>query len=438
MIFKIKKYLDENLTFYYGDLLLTVLLSVLALYIRSNNDSTISWLALEGFLVLPLPLIYRRVLLLLIFITHLFRTLALNFGYTSIKVGAMAAIENFEKLSSFQLKYILIGILALIFIGYIYIKLDKTPLFKIKTYILIMIVVSFSGISYALERIYLTSINLIGSEIIYVKNIYKEDISENISREISNKNFRNSLNLVNGDNYYLFIVESFGVFKSKKANDYLFSIFKSSNIHNLELSTTDLTGAGTVGGEVRELCSKAIKHSLIRNDFFKSFECAPNLFKKYKYTTIAIHPGSKSIFNRPYIYKKMGFDHYFSAENLTKYNQCGGGWSGAPCDFDVINDLNGITRNFSQPKFVYYLTINTHYPYKETRNINGLVCSDYGINDDLTCKHFVNLVGTLKAIQKFSLNSSGIFYVVGDHAPPMLGYTTEINIVPTIRFKSVN
>jgi hypothetical protein len=438
MIFKIRKYLSKPLPFDFADFFIVLLVLSVALFIYFNNDSSVPLLPLEGFLVLPLAKLYRRVFLFIIFLVHFLRAIALNFGYASIKVASIAAIENIYNQSFFQFIYILIGISTLILSLFIYIWLDKKSLFTIKNSILIFFVILFSFTFYVLERNVFTAINFIGSEISYIKNLSIEDVSKNKFRELKNNNFRNSLRVVNGDDYYLFIVESLGIFKSKKANDYLLSIFQTRNIQNLEFSETTLTGAGTVGGEIRELCSKAIKHSLIKNDFFNSHECAPNFFKTYKYKSIVIHPGSKSIFNRPYVYKIMGFDYYFSAENLVKYKNCGGGWAGSPCDMDIISDLNELTKNITGPRFLYYLTINTHYPYKETRAIDGFVCGDYDIHDNLTCKHFVNLIGTLEAIQKFSLKSNGKFYIVGDHNPPMLGFSTKNDLVPAIQFTSAN
>lgn len=438
MIRKLRSYFYRDVNFYYGDVLVVLLMSVTAIFIALNNDYVIPMFTVEGLLFFKFPYRFRKLFLLIISIAHALRMLAQSFGYFSIKVAAFSAFENLQNVSSYQLKYIFIAGLTFVILSYVFIRLERIYLFKIKQYFLLILVSILISVPYFVERKYLTSVNLIGSDLIYAKYVLAENVSENSYKDVLNKNFKNILQIQGRNNHYLFLIESFGVFESRKANDYLLSIFKSKNIHNFKYFLTDETGAGTVGGEVRELCSKAINHSLIRNDFFKSSECAPNILKTQKYTTIAIHGGSRSIFNRPFIYKNMGFDQYFSGESLKKYSSCGGGWDGAPCDLDIIPELNDLTKNFPDPKFVYYLTINTHYPYKLTRSDDELVCVNYDIHDDATCNHFINLANTLRSIQKLSLKTNGSFYLVGDHSPPLLGRTHKNQVVSTILFNSTN
>lgn len=435
---KIKNYLNAEHHFYYGDVLILLLMGITGLLIAKNNDSLIPVFSVEGILFFTLACPARKIILPIITITHAIRLMALMFGFFSIKVATLAAIQNFQNISLLQQQYIFSLFLALVFLTYVFLKIQGYYLFQIKNYILLILISILIPVSYFVERNCLTSSNLIGSELMYAKYVLAENVNDNGYKEIFNKNFKNSLKKDGNGNQYLFLIESFGVFESKKANDYLYSIFQSNNINNLKYFLTERTNGGTVGGEIRELCSKEINHSLIVSNFLKASECAANILKEKKYTSIAIHGGSRSIFNRPYIYKNIGFDYYFSGENFRKYTNCGGGWPSAPCDLDIIPELNEITKSYPEPKFVYYLTINTHYPYKLTRNDTGLVCLNYDIHDDLTCTHFINLANTLRSIQKLSLKTNGSFYLVGDHPPPLLWNRKDSKFVSTIQFNSTN
>ena len=423
---KIKNHLNQFDEIGYYEIAILILLLLNAALIAGMNNYIIPMIPLEFILMILVPIRYVRGLFLFLIVIHFIRAVILIFGYYSLIVAFKALSENLKSTSTYQISYIFLLALALVTLIFILVKLRRKKMAKIKRKLLIVISLIIVLFSYFSERYLFTSVNIIGSEGLYLKDIFNQNLEKNHSQKLYSKTFSSNLN--NKSDYYLFIIESLGVFNSTAANDYIYNILKNNQknkvVNRLEINTT---GSGTVGGELRELCSISISSSYITEIFFNKNICAGNMLKLSGYKTIAITGGSKSIFNRPFYYSEIGFDYYISGEDLKDYSNCGGGWAGAPCDIKVINGLPKLLEHYSSPKFVYYLTINTHFPYKSLEIESDINCHDFDINDKKTCVHFKNLVNVFKSISLLASSQSGNFYIVGDHSPPFLEITHKPN-----------
>lgn len=156
--------------------------------------------------------------------------------------------------------------------------------------------------------------------------------------------------------------------------------------------------------------------------------------KNHGYKTIAIHNFPKSFYNRQTIYPLLGFDEFYSLENLsTKILNA---------DFtkdEITNDLvyskilNLITQT-QEPTFIYALTVKNHGQYEDNRygpssyNFSlPLTTKDkqafgtYALGIKLTNIQLNNLVTQLKQLKRPTL-----LVVLGDHHP-FIKNVSELN-----------
>lgn len=364
------------------------------------------------------------------------RIAAETYGYSSLKVALVSLYNNAKNVDSVVLLLIAISVVIFIVLGIVTYVLRKKKVFSVNAFKLAAAFVTIFAVGYSVERSSVTSMNLVStaSQWLYYESIL--DVSENkavitqshtaLTSEFDDKKKNDT---------YIFIIESMGVFKDKNANATLQNIFTSIPGANTKSFSFQSTGAGTVGGELRELCGVKIWHSNITKDFFHSPACAPNKFNQFNFNTIAIHGGAYGMFNRPYLYKLMGFREYLASKDLDQFKPCGGGWVSSPCDVSIINNLESLLP--PSPRFVYFLSINTHYPYKPITIAPPLDCGVYSFMDETDCTHFSNLYVTLSSIAEFIKRNKGTFYVVGDHAPPTLVRSNLLNSVSAFEISRI-
>ena len=79
----------------------------------------------------------------------------------------------------------------------------------------------------------------------------------------------------------------------------------------------------TVQGEIRELCAYRVKGLGLGNTPAETFiPCIPNQLKQQGYPTLALHGGSKIMYNRPDWYPKAGFDEIKAQEEMPDKKRC--------------------------------------------------------------------------------------------------------------------
>lgn len=224
-------------------------------------------------------------------------------------------------------------------------------------------------------------------------------------------------------NKILFIVnESWGRFKNDNLhNDIIEELLKhQEKFEFIEQGSFPFQDA-TVNGELRELCQLQIKgFAFERMDDNALKKCLPNQLKQFNYKTVALHTASGGLYERYYWYPKAGFDKLIFSENLMAYKKCSV-FRGV-CDSEVI-ELIGDEFSKNDYLFFYWLTLTSHYPYRESdmQVHNRIDCQKYALENSSFC-------GNAKLQQQFFDNLSTLIdnpamkgvevMVVGDHIPP--------------------
>lgn len=172
------------------------------------------------------------------------------------------------------------------------------------------------------------------------------------------------------NNVLVVIVEGLGAFADPKER----TLFEQALIRNLpegrfklETGITAYQGS-TTGATSRELCGKWGDYL----DYLGNGpqDCLPRQLAERGFETIAYHGFSWSMFDRDRWYPDIGFNELNFLDNLVAAHggqlpgRCGSVFIGL-CDpelGDIIHQR--MVEDSANPKFVYWLTLNTHIPYR--------------------------------------------------------------------------
>ena len=117
----------------------------------------------------------------------------------------------------------------------------------------------------------------------------------------------------------------------------------------------------TTSGEMRELCDTREPY----REFTRSngTSCLPAQLRRRGYATMAVHAFHHSMFERDEWYPVIGFDKEVFGEELLKvtHRLCGNAFRGV-CDADLPPIIVREAAFSKKPKFIYWLTLNTHIP----------------------------------------------------------------------------
>jgi phosphoglycerol transferase MdoB-like AlkP superfamily enzyme len=219
----------------------------------------------------------------------------------------------------------------------------------------------------------------------------------------------------------LFVInESWGEVKNKEIEkDLLHNI---SNTKQFQQGSIDFSGA-TVNAEMRELCQLKTSNFNMKSIESGLQDCYPNKLKNEGFETYAIHGANSTVYDRYKWYSQVGFDHTLFFENLNNPTRCYS-FAGA-CDKDIVTMVPNLFNQNNNKKFIYWLTLNTHYPY-DNRDLKKYIfdCEKFSIkkesevcrNLNLQKQFFNNLS---KIINNKALKNTWVI-VVGDHEPPLI------------------
>jgi len=239
-------------------------------------------------------------------------------------------------------------------------------------------------------------------------------------------------------NILLVVVESWGQPISTTLQDNLTKPFFSEAIRSRYLirqGEIPFSGS-TVSGELRELCWQRIS-SPNQVESVSMQACLPNQLRAKGYSTTALHGFSRFMFRRNDWYATLGFDNHLFADDLQAMgytSRCGHVFRGA-CDSDIADYIKKSLKNSSgvahgshgNPRFIYWLTLNTHLPIARDTSIEQkLDCSminpvsDHEDRDE-KCRLNGLLLGTFKLIADIAENEDDLrLIIVGDHSPPFV------------------
>ena len=370
----------------------------------------------EALLALLIP--WRKIRLLMLSVMLLLclsSEASIYFGFSNLFVGIFSFAINLKYISFWQNFYLLLVVLAVTsFLIFTYSCL-KIVINKSLSNIIILMILPFVVVLYLTERKSYTGINLIGR--IPFESLASENFESVKVVGKTNRYLSSNLGAIGNKNYYIFILESFGVFSDQNINKYFIDLIKEGARLDPTYKIESQYSSGTLGGELREMCGIKLSHLNVIDNIAEFEYCLPNILKLSGWRTTVVHPGPRGIYNRPNVYRDIGFENYYASEQFKDVDSCGGGWAGAPCDALIISYKLEKLIDPDRKNLLYYLSINSHHPYNND-NQEIQVCRSLGIQIGRECEYFSHLRSTFIAIVDFIKRNDGYYYIVGDHAPP--------------------
>ncbi|WP_420131804.1 sulfatase-like hydrolase/transferase [Rhodopseudomonas sp.] len=224
----------------------------------------------------------------------------------------------------------------------------------------------------------------------------------------------------------LVMVESFGYLRDPAARARVAAPLRDPALARDYAVTSGHTMyyGSTTSGEMRELCGTRMYY----RDYVAQDDdrCLPDRLARRGYRTVAVHGFVGSMFERQQWYPTIGFGQsVFGAELIKATGRtCGESFRGA-CDADLAALLAASPpAEAGRPRFVYWLTLNSHVPVAPDQARTNFRCGHDGgaFGHADVCRmaelwHDVfNVVAQLA--RDPSLRKPEIL-VVGDHAPPL-------------------
>jgi hypothetical protein len=230
---------------------------------------------------------------------------------------------------------------------------------------------------------------------------------------------------VNGRNVVVVLVESLGYLTDPRPRGMIDAPLYDARVLQKYTVTSGHTGyyGSTTFGEMRELCDTREPYE----DFSATSgtSCLPERLHMRGYKTIAVHGFSGEVFERKEWYPKVGFDKELFGEDLltrTK-RRCGGAFRSV-CDADLAPLIAKEAAYTNKPRFIYWLTLNTHIPVEPGDARTNFACQS---GKTAFARPSVCRMGELwhdlfTAIAQLALDPAvgpAEILIVGDHAPPL-------------------
>jgi hypothetical protein len=235
-------------------------------------------------------------------------------------------------------------------------------------------------------------------------------------------------------NQLLILVESWGLI-----NDSIIQEALQSNINKhinnkkyfFKWGKTNFSGS-TASGELKELLSLKgnYKYFLHHRSDTNSIKSIFDYKNKQGYTTYGFHCYSENMFNRSVWWKNIGIKNEYFKENYVKENLNkkiiidDDGPFASITDVDMFNFMQLKIQNKNKKSFSYFLTENSHLPFKkvvndnyptQNLNFNALPLSEEAKNQ---LKYIKNLLTII--LQNLDTNKWQKVLIMGDHNPPYL------------------
>lgn len=256
-------------------------------------------------------------------------------------------------------------------------------------------------------------------------------------------------------NIVLVIVESWGISTDSTLNAAIVKPLSNPKLlsrYQVLSSVVPFHGS-TVPAELRELYG-------LRASGPQNVEAATSIsamLASKDYETYALHGFMPNFFGRDAWYPKAGFRNIIFINDIKKLQPtdelCGSTNFRGSCDDkmpSLIKQLllgkNGVAVN--TPKFIYWLTLNSHYPYATPSHSSHFACESFGLSEKNqgVCNLSTILYGVFSSLADL-IEDTDIpptrFIIVGDHSPPFLmrsneglynnAYVPMIELIPKMR-----
>jgi len=223
------------------------------------------------------------------------------------------------------------------------------------------------------------------------------------------------------------IVESFGYLQDQNARDRIAEpLYDQSLTRDYTITSGKTVYFGsTTSGEMRELCNTRTFYSeYLQHD---TDTCLPDLLAARGYSNIAVHGFAGGMFEREQWYPTIGFGQEIFRDELVKttHRVCGSAFAGA-CDADLAPVISAASREAGKkgkPRFIYWLTLNTHIPVAPGQARTDFHCGDDGsvFGRPKVCRMaelWHDVFEVVAAIARDPAVAPADILVVGDHGPP--------------------
>lgn len=221
------------------------------------------------------------------------------------------------------------------------------------------------------------------------------------------------------DKLLLIVVESWGLAHDEVENQFWRDLWRVPSLRQLDTGTVHSQGS-TLQGELRELCG-LIPQTLRIDDVPQAENCLPNRLRAQGWQTRAFNGASSRMYRNGNWYPQIGFaQRSFLPELIADGRLC----SNMPgvCDYSiadrVIQTLHEPGRQFS-----YWMTLNSHTPYKlgdlSSPDVPDRVCPVLQL-EGARCAHAALLYDFMQSLKGALLRHPlpGLRIVlVGDHQP---------------------
>jgi hypothetical protein len=224
---------------------------------------------------------------------------------------------------------------------------------------------------------------------------------------------------------FIVMIESWGELKDPSLDELVRSPLRRDDINEryaVKSGSTDYYGS-TTSAEFRELCDRWAEFG----DYTETAAslCLPARLGAAGYETMAFHGFTGRMFDRYLWYPNVGFRGIFFREHLRKEDLrvCQGVFEGI-CDVDLARLVEqALVDGNENPRFVYWLTLNSHLPVDPGIDIKFLDCN--GPEDPFAQKQVCYLADQwMQVLDKVAdilanedLRAVDVL-IVGDHAPP--------------------
>lgn len=226
-------------------------------------------------------------------------------------------------------------------------------------------------------------------------------------------------------NVMVIMVEAMGQPKDPQLRSRLDQIWMRPDLSSrFDISHGETTFFGsTTSGEVRELCLRWGNYDEIAAP---DPRCLPAILAKRGYRTTSFHAFHAEFFERDRWYPLIGFQRMVFGEDMMAKgaSYCPNVFPGA-CDRDVPGMIGRELAQAGTPQFIYWLTLNSHLPIVENRELDTENCRRLGrrLDDDfpMICRLFSIWENTADALVNV-VNRPDFppthILIVGDHMPP--------------------
>jgi hypothetical protein len=232
----------------------------------------------------------------------------------------------------------------------------------------------------------------------------------------------------NGGNVVLVMVESLGYLRDPAARARIAApLYDPQLARDYTVTAGNTTYFGsTTSGEMRELCNtRTFYQDYVRTD---AHACLPGLLARRGYSTVAVHGFSGGMFERDAWYPVIGFQRALFGEDLVRTTRrtCGAAFRGA-CDADLAPLIAAASRHSAddaRPRFIYWLTLNSHVPIAPAEARTDFRCGDDGgsfgrVDVCRMAELWHDVFAGVAQLARDPAMASAEILIVGDHAPPL-------------------